>query len=30
VLLVGNHGGPTDFARMGMMQALFPPGEPCL
>jgi hypothetical protein len=28
VLLVGNHGGPTDFARIGMMQALYPSGDP--
>jgi hypothetical protein len=24
VLLVGKEGGPTDFARIGMMQALYP------
>jgi hypothetical protein len=28
VLLVGNHGGPTDFARIGIMQALYPTGVP--
>ena len=28
VLLVGDMGGPTDFARIGMMQALYPPGAP--
>jgi hypothetical protein len=26
VLLVGDTGGPTDFARIGMMQALYPSG----
>ncbi|HEY0331661.1 MAG TPA: hypothetical protein VGC77_21495 [Rhodopseudomonas sp.] len=28
VLLVGGNGGPTDFARIGVMQALYPRGEP--
>jgi hypothetical protein len=23
-----DHGGPVEFARLGMMQALFPKGEP--
>jgi hypothetical protein len=28
LLLVGGTGGPTDFTRIGMMQALYPPGTP--
>lgn len=28
LLLVGENGGPSDFARIGMMQALYPAGEP--
>lgn len=28
LLVVVNHNGPTDFARMGMMAALYPPGAP--
>ncbi len=28
VLLVGTAGGPSDFARIGLMQALYPKGEP--
>ncbi len=28
LLAVVNHKGPTDFARMGMMVALYPRGEP--
>jgi hypothetical protein len=27
LLLVGENGGPPDFARIGMMQALYPPAE---
>jgi hypothetical protein len=28
LLLVGQHGGPEMFARIGLMQALYPKGEP--
>lgn len=28
VLLVGTHGGPAEFARIGIMLALYPRGEP--
>lgn len=28
LLLVGDIGGPTDFARIGLMQALYPRGAP--
>jgi hypothetical protein len=28
LLLVGENGGPPDFARIGMMQALYPQAEP--
>jgi hypothetical protein len=28
LLLVGGNGGPTDFARIGMMQALYPSCAP--
>lgn len=28
VLLLVAEGGPTDFARIGIMQALYPKGEP--
>jgi hypothetical protein len=28
LLQAADSGGPTDFARMGMMQALYPKGEP--
>jgi hypothetical protein len=27
LLQAADSGGPTDFARMGMMQALYPKGE---
>jgi hypothetical protein len=28
LLQAADSGGPTDFARMGMMQALYPKGDP--
>jgi hypothetical protein len=28
LLQAADSGGPTDFARMGMMQALYPKGQP--
>jgi hypothetical protein len=28
LLQAADSGGPTDFARLGMMQALYPKGEP--
>lgn len=28
LIQAADHGGPIEFARLGMMQALFPKGEP--
>jgi hypothetical protein len=28
LMQAADHGGPVEFARLGMMQALFPKGEP--
>ena len=28
LIQAADHGGPIDFARIGMMQALYPKGEP--